>query len=343
MKKKSLLIITIFIMISLVMYIAIKVTSHNESENNNIDNSKLSNDKDKADSDIKIITSLYTTYILTRNLTYNIPNINLTNLTSNSEGCVHDYQLTNDNMKALVDADIFVMNGGGMEGYIEEIIKSYPEIYIIDSSKSIQMLENSYEHEDHEDHDHDHHGHSHGEFNPHIWLDSDLYIKQIKNIRDELISFINKNENYNKEFLITIENNAANYIEQINKINSEINELNKYNSKGVIMFHDSFAYIANKLGIPIIKMIELEHDTSLSAGEVAEVINLIKEKDIKIIFSEAQFSDNIPSKIALETDAKVFIIDSAVSGDGNIDSYINSMEYNIKTIKKALEYESDNW
>ncbi|HHT97388.1 MAG TPA: zinc ABC transporter substrate-binding protein, partial [Clostridiales bacterium] len=150
------------------------------------------------------------------------------------------------------------------------------------------------------------------------------------------------NENYNKDILITIENNAANYIEEVNVINDEINKLKQYNSKGVIIFHDSFAYIANKVGIPIIKMIELEHDTSLSSGEVANIINLIKENDIKIIFSEAQFSDNIPSKIALETDAKVFIIDSAVSGDGNIDSYLKSMGYNIKTIKEALEYEKDN-
>ncbi|HHX11509.1 MAG TPA: zinc ABC transporter substrate-binding protein, partial [Clostridiales bacterium] len=129
MKKKLFLIIAMFLIISTIMYIAIKVTSNNENMNNN-DISKATNGQSNTDKDIKIITSLYTTYILTQNITENIPNIDITNLTNNSAGCVHDYQLTNDNMKSLVDADVFVMNGGGMEGYIEDVIKSYPDIYI---------------------------------------------------------------------------------------------------------------------------------------------------------------------------------------------------------------------
>ena len=84
-------------------------------------------------------------------------------------------------MKQLERADVFIMNGAGMEGYIEEVAKSYPNLKIIDASEGIPLLSGSGHSHDHshdeetcedETHDHSHdeetcedetHDHSHDE------------------------------------------------------------------------------------------------------------------------------------------------------------------------------------
>ena len=97
--------------------------------------------------------------------------------------------------------------------------------------------------------------------------------------------------------------------------------------------NDSFAYIADAFNINIISCIEVESDSSLSAGTIANTIDEINLHNIKILLSEKQFKTTIANNIASETKAKVYILDSLVTGDNSSDSYIKGMESNIKTIK----------
>ena len=71
-----------------------------------------------------IVTSFYPVYIATMNLTEGMEAVEVVNLMSQQGGCLHDYQLTTHDMKQLERADVFIMNGAGMEGYIEEVAKS---------------------------------------------------------------------------------------------------------------------------------------------------------------------------------------------------------------------------
>jgi zinc transport system substrate-binding protein len=64
-------------------------------------------------------------------------------------------------------------------------------------------------------------------------------------------------------------------------------------------------------------------------------VDSVKKKKIKYLFTEEQFSDTIAKQIAEETDAKVYIIDSAVTGNGDKDSYIKSMQKNIEVLKST--------
>ena len=41
----------------------------------------------------------------------------MVNITSNVTGCIHDYELTTDNLRTLSDADVLFINGGGMEEF----------------------------------------------------------------------------------------------------------------------------------------------------------------------------------------------------------------------------------
>lgn len=295
-----------------------------------------------------LVSSFYPEYIIVKNLINGCDGVNVKNMTSSATGCLHDYQLTSADMKKLEHTDAFIINGGGMETFLDDIKKAYPDIKIIDSSKSIKLLRNieSHSHDEHnnnnnnndndskhkdiEEHDEHEHEHEHGEYNAHIWLNPSNYLIQINNIATELYKLY-------PEYKNTISKNAKAYTNKVKALQKDINILNEQikNKKGknAILFHDSFAYIADTFNINIISCIEVESDSSLSAGTIANTIDEINLHNIKILLSEKQFKTTIVNNIASETKAKVYILDSLVTGDNSSDSYIKGMESNIKTIR----------
>ena len=295
-----------------------------------------------ADSSINVVTSFYPSYIITVNITDGITDIEVDSLTDFTGGCLHDYQLTTDDMKLLSNADVFIINGGGMEEYLEEVIGSYPDLKVIDLSKGITILKS----EIHE-----------GEDNPHVWLDPELYMLQIENARNGLENFIRDYENkglsngdfdreHKEKIIEKLHSNAEEYLEKVSVLAADMNNIldtvkdmvdNKKLSNKVVVFHDSFAYLSSKAGLEVAFTVEIDEDTPLSAGEVAEVISAIKEDNIRYLFTEEQYDDNIVDRIKEETDAKVYIIDSAVTGDTDKDSYLKAMRKNIDTLKKAFD------
>ena len=120
-------------------------------------------------SDYQIVTSFYPMYLFTRNLTEGISGVTVVNMTAQNAGCLHDYQLLSKDMKALGAADAFVINGAGMEGFLEKVIEQLPSLPVITASEGIEILCENAEHEHEEEQAHGHAGHEHEE-NAHVWL-----------------------------------------------------------------------------------------------------------------------------------------------------------------------------
>ena len=118
-------------------------------------------DKSSEDDTLNIVTSFYPIYISTLNIVKDIPNVTLTNMTKSQTGCLHDYQLTPQDLKTLENADILIINGAGMESFLDTIISQYPNLEIIDASSELNLLEDDIhshddDHDADDDHDHDH-------------------------------------------------------------------------------------------------------------------------------------------------------------------------------------------
>ena len=63
---------------------------------------------------VTIVTSFYPMYVAVSNLVDGIDEIRVRNLSEPQTGCLHDFQLTPEDMKLLSGADVFVVNGGGI-------------------------------------------------------------------------------------------------------------------------------------------------------------------------------------------------------------------------------------
>lgn len=349
MKKKLVIlasIMTIMVVTIYTIYLSLNRSNKDGEEN--------------EEGNIRVVTSFYPVYVLTLNLTDQIPGLKVDSLTDFSAGCLHDYQLTTNDMRLLSNADVFIINGGGMEEYLEDVINSHPDMTVIDISQGISMLEgiehaHNHEHGEHEEDRHDeedghdeNHDHVH-ENNPHVWLDPDLYMMQIENASQGLKKYIldlGLEGSTTDNIINQLESNTRAYITKVQEIADQMNIIldtvkdmvtNRSISNKVVIFHDSFAYLANKAGLEIAYAVEIDEDTPLSAGEVAEVISVIREDNIKYLFTEKQHDGTIADRIMEETEAEIYIIDSAVTGDGTKDSYLEAMKSNINILKTAFK------
>ena len=294
-------------------------------------NSAKSNNSTEPNNKLTIVTSFYPMYISTLNIVKDIPNVEVINMTAPQTGCLHDYSLSTKDLKTLSNADILIINGAGMESFLDDVIDKYSDLKIIEASKGIDLIEDT-EHDDHtEDHDHEDHDH---DVNPHVWVSISKNIEEVSNIAEELSSL---DPNHANEY----QDNANEYIAKLENLKTEMHStLDNIAHKDIITFHEAFPYFAEEFGLNIVGVIEIEPDSEPSAKEVENIISIINEKNIKALFTEPQYSSKIVDTIAKETGASIYTLDPIVTGDSNekaYNDYIIKMQENLNTLKEALK------
>lgn len=248
--------------------------------------------------------------------------IAVTRLVTESVSCLHDYTLQVGQMRAIEGAEVVVISGGGLEEFLEDALTSAHAV--IDSSEGLNLLEG-------ESHDHlpereENHAHVHQE-DPHIWLSPANAKIMAQNICQGLC----------KQFpasTATFEANLACLLQELDALQAYgESQLSSLSCRELITFHDGFSYFAESFDLTIIKAVEEESGSEASAGELIELIGLVRERKLPAIFTECNGSDAAAGIIASETGVKVYVLDMAMSGD----DYFKAMYHNIDTIKEALQ------
>lgn len=274
-----------------------------------------------------IVTSFYPMYIATSNIVDGVQDVTLSNMTDVQVGCLHDYQMTTKDMNKLEKADAFIINGGGMESFLDKATSSFQNLKVINASAGI--LEEC----ELEEHEHDfEHTHEHDE-NAHVWVSISLYMKQVQNIADGLSKIDVKNAS-------TYQENAKNYIDKLKILKSEMHEkLEGLQKKNIVTFHEAFSYFAEEFDLNIVAVIEREPGTSPSAGQLAKIIDEIKETSASAIFVEPQHEKTVANVISKETNVPVYSLDPIVSGKFDKGEYEKIMKENLKVLEEALKSE----
>jgi len=245
--------------------------------------------------------------------------LTVTRLVTESVSCLHDYSLNVRQVRAAEAADVIVINGAGLEAFMDDILH---ERATIDASSGIDIMECSHHH----DHDHGHDGHHHEE-DSHIWLSPENAKVMAENICTGLS---HKYPNY-----------ADVFAENLKILIDDLDALQTYGQRALeelscrelITFHDGFGYLAESFGLHILEAVEEESGSEASAAELKHMIGIVREHRLPAIFTEINGSVSAAEIIAAETGATVFALDMAMSGD----SWFEAMQYNIDTLKEALE------
>ena len=269
-----------------------------------------------GDGTFHIVTSFYPMYIDVINLTDGVEGVTVTNMTKPQTGCLHDYQLTTEDMKTLEKADAFVVNGAGMESFLDKVIKMQEGMTVIDASRGIELMEED------------------GEANPHVWLSITKDIEQVKNIRDQL-------KEADPAHADQYEANAAAYLAKLEVLKAEMHAaLDDVPHKDIVTFHEAFPYFAEEFGLHILGVIEREPGADPTPAELETTIEQVKALPVKVLFAEPQYSPAAAETIARETGAKLYSLDPVVTGEATPDAkdaYLDAMRKNMETLKEALQ------
>ena len=271
------------------------------------------------------VTSFYPMYVFAQNVTRGVQGVQVVNLAGENVGCLHDYQLQPRDMVTLEKADALIINGGGMEQFMDKVIAQMPQMQVINAGEGIDMLCSGAEH----DHDHDH-DHEHALYNAHVWMDPALAAIQVKRIADGLAAA-------DPDHAQRYQENAAAYIARIDALDAEIAAmLEPFAGREIITFHESFTYFADAYDLKVASVIAGDSGEEPSTREIARVCDLVKEKGIGELFVEPQYPAKSADTIARETGAQVVTLNPVVSGDGSPESYETIMRENASIMMGAF-------
>lgn len=328
------------------------------------DASDSAKNTDEADDMLTVVTSFYPMYIATLNIVDGVEGVRLENLSEPQTGCLHDFQLTPEDMKLLSTADVFVINGGGIESFMSDVAKAYPKLDVVEACEDVALLseddadsDHDHDHDadaesdsdhdhDHEadtesdsDHDHDHeadaesdsaHDHDHGDENAHAWMSVPRYRTMVQTIAFRLAE---KDAKHADEYYA----NAKAYDAKLAVLEEKINSIKSLtNGQNIIIFHEAYAYVADDFSMNACYLLDLDEERSVSAGEIKQVIGAIKDDSVSVILAEELYGKSMGDTVSRETDVHVVYIDPLNRGEYDKDSYLDGMEHNIELIKEAF-------
>jgi len=261
---------------------------------------------------LTVVTSFYPMYIMTANIVKDVPGVELASLAPPFSGCLHDYQMTPQDMKTLSRANVLVANGAGMESFLAKVTSQNPKLAVIDASRGIDLI--VYQ----------------GTPNPHIFAGISGAMDQVRNIAAGM-------EKADPAQAPQYRKNAGIYLARLDSLKSRMHlALKDIKNRDIITFHEAFPYFAREFGLNILAVIEREPGSEPSAGELAQTIGIIRKNKVQAIFAEPQYPAKSAEAISRETGAKLYTLDPAVTGPIEPDAYLKAMEKNLEVLGRAL-------
>lgn len=244
-------------------------------------------------------------------------------------GDAHVYQPSPADAKTVADAKIVFMNGLGLEGWLDRLIKaSGTKGAVVIATKGIKPHEMK-EEDGGRSKDQEH------RLDPHAWQSIANAKIYTANIRDALIAADPAGRKVYEE-------NAADYLRRLTALEKEVKEAVAKIApakRRVITTHDAFGYFAKAYGIEFIAPQGVSTETEASAKDVAKIIRQIKAQKIPAVFMENISDPRLMQQIASETGAKIggtVYSDSLSDEKGPASTYIDMMQHNIRQFSAAL-------
>ena len=267
----------------------------------------------------------------------------------------HGWEPSVQDMVKLENSDLIVINGAGMEEWLDKLMDAIPESgkKLVDSSAGLELLEgHAHDHGDHEhgeeahdhehghDHAHDHehghdHAHDHGGNDPHTWLSPRIAKAQAKAIFEALSE---KAPEHKEEF----EKNYKALADRLDQLDAKFKEgLKDISYNLIVTNHEAFAYLCKEYGLEQIGITGVYADQEPSPARLAEIIELVEEKSVKTIFTEELLSPKVAETISEGSGAATAVL----SPIGNLsqeqidagEDYFTIMEKNLEVLVEALK------
>jgi zinc/manganese transport system substrate-binding protein len=265
---------------------------------------------------IRIVTSFSILKDLVKKITTGNKNVQLGSIVPvNADP--HTYQPTPQDSKTLATADLIFINGLDFEKNIEKLIISSGfkgKVYSV--SEGIPYRQEP--------------------LDPHLWHDVKKAKEYVINITKALCEYDPQNQDLYQK-------NKEDLLERLDKLDKWVKqwfEVIPLSKRQVVTTHDAFWYFGQAYGIQFLSPVGISTELEASAQMVANLIQLIKDKNIKAVFVENLANPKQLQLISEETEVGIkgsLYADSLSELNGEAATYEGMIVYNVRTICQALE------
>jgi ABC-type Zn uptake system ZnuABC Zn-binding protein ZnuA len=242
----------------------------------------------------------------------------------------HSFEPTPRDVAMISEIDILFANGAGFEEWLDDILENLPANQIIvEASAGLQSRTIEEGHSENDGHDH--------EIDPHFWLDPNLVVTYVENIRDGLIAVDPQGKDQYSA-------NAESYIQQLKELDVYIQEkivTIPAERRLIVTNHESFGYFADRYGFEIVGTIihSVSSGAAPSAQQMAQLVDQMRDSGAIAIFMETGTNPQLAEQLAKETNIKIvydLYTHSVSDSNGKASTYIDLMKYNVEQMVIAL-------
>lgn len=280
---------------------------------------------DETAETLTVACTTYPVYLLANSIVGEMEGVETELVIDQQVSCLHDYTLTVQDMKAVERADAVVINGAGLEDFLDDVLEGRT---VIDCSQGIDLLTGDEHHHDDGDGDEE-------EADPHIWMDPKRYAQMARNLAAGLAELDPDRAEKYRERGEAVARELEDFADSLRE--SDVGQAVR--GLEIITFHDGFSYFAEAFDLEIAAAIEEEEGAEASALELKEIVSIVQAQDLPAVFVEVNGSDNAAGIISRECGVSVWTLSMIMSGsDGDtVQAYEDAVTENLTTIWEAYQ------
>jgi manganese/iron transport system substrate-binding protein len=235
---------------------------------------------------------------------------------------IHNYQPTPGDILKAQDADLVIWNGLNLELWFEKFFQNLdgvPEVVVSEGITPMSIGEGPYT----------------GKPNPHAWMSPDTALVYVDNIRDAFVAHDPSNA---ETYTANAEAYKATIRATIDPIRAELEAVPE-ERRWLVTSEGAFSYLARDFGLKEAFIWPINADQQGTPQQVRKVIDIMRENDIPVVFSESTVSDKPALQIARATGAEyggVLYVDSLSDADGPVPTYVDLLRVTSETIARGL-------
>ena len=259
------------------------------------------------------------------------------------DGDAHAFSPKPADAQSLADADLIVVNGLQLEGWIDRLIDASGyegEVVVASNGIDTRSFEgHEGDHDDHDDHDHATDGeeehHHHGDVDPHAWQDLENGEQYARNIRDALVKADPAHADAYRA-------NAEHYIDEMEALDKEAKaRLSRIpaSDRLIITSHDAFGYFADAYDLELLSPVGINTLAEPSASDMGRLIQQIESSHARALFLENMTNPALINQLHEETDIAIggTLYADALTAEGEGSTYLGMFQHNVDTLLDALE------
>lgn len=239
----------------------------------------------------------------------------------------HTYEILPSDFRSIQSSKAFFFGAEALDGWAAklnvdnkiELLSLVPGEYLIDIK--IPHFHHSEDHNNHTEH---------LGVDPHFWTDPNVVLAMIPNLLKELIKLDPQSESI-------FRSNAEKFTLKLINLDERIkNETDSLKFRNVFTAHPFYSYFFERYGFNVAGSLEIAPGSQPTPKDIKNLLDLVKQKNVKAIFTHKQHSDKPAKVLAQSSGINEYELDPIGGVEGRI-SYEDVILFNLQIIKEALK------